>query len=85
MTRVLMNFQCRKGWSAHFLLDDCRTPVRSPTRFYNFDTLDDLVALVSRTAEPEEALAQLAMNAHRWSRGSIFLQLTDEQFETLTR
>ena len=81
MPRVLMNFQFRDGWWAHFIEADCKTIIGERTRYIHFATLDELRAFVLR-ATPDD-IEEFDRNARRWSRGSLFCTLTEEQYAKL--
>jgi hypothetical protein len=79
---VVMNFQHNNGWSIHFIAVDCKTPL---SRFYDLSSLDALRDLVRRTDPPPETLQELEDDIRRWSRGSIHLHLTEEEYQKLKR
>jgi hypothetical protein len=81
--RVLMNFQLMHSWSAHFLEEDCKTPVSDPVRFYDFKSLEDLRAMVGRTLDPDYAVKHFDRDVRRWARGSVWLEITEEQYQRL--
>jgi hypothetical protein len=81
MPRVLLNFQLRKGWWVHFVAEDCRSEVGRRTKYFRFDSVDDLRSFVARCS-PENA-GEFEENQRRWCRGSLFVRLTDEQYAKL--
>jgi hypothetical protein len=82
MHRVLMNFQCNRGWSVHFIEADCRTPV-ARGRFYDFTELAQVRAILVRANATPEVFAEFDHNVRAWSRGSVYLDLTDMQYTRL--
>jgi hypothetical protein len=82
MPRVLLNFQHYDSlWSVHFIEADCKTGIGSPTRYYDFATLDGLRSFVLR-CNPEN-MPEFERSVRAWSRGSNFVNLTDEQYPKL--
>lgn len=79
-----MNFMHRNGWSAHFLEADCQTPV-GRGRYFDFATLDELRAVLTRANAPPETLADFDHCIRAWGRGSVTLNLTAEQYARLRR
>ncbi len=84
MPRVLMNFMLRDGWTVHFLEADCRTPLKAG-RFYDVATLEGVRALLIRANATSETLVDFNHDVRAWSRGSIYLNVTDQQYARLKR
>ena len=82
MTRVLLNFQHYKDlWSVHFIEADCKTLIGPRTRYYDFATLEGLRAFVVRCNV--EDLEEFDRSVRARSRGSNYVNLTDEQYSKL--
>jgi hypothetical protein len=82
MPRVLLNFQHYNHlWSVHFIEADCKTLIGPKTRYYDFATLEGLRAFVMRCT-PED-IAKFDHSVKAWSRGSNYVNLTDEQYAKL--
>jgi hypothetical protein len=82
--RVLMNFQSYSGlWSVHFIDADCRTPIGKKTRYIDFVSLDDLRAFVKRCNPDAGTIEEFEHDISAWGRGSIYVNLTDEQIRKL--
>ena len=81
MPRVLMNFQLYKDWVVHFIEADCRTTIGPRTRFIRFATEEALRAFVDRCSLEDPCDFENGMT--QWSRGSIYCNLSDEQYSTL--
>ncbi len=84
MPRVLMNFQCNRGWSVHFIEADCRTPV-AVGRFYDYAELAQVREILVRANASPEVFAEFDHNVRAWSRGSVYLDLTVTQYARLKR
>jgi hypothetical protein len=84
MHRVLMNFQCNRGWSGHFIEADCRTPV-SLGHFYAYTELAQVREILVRANAAPEVFAEFDHNVRAWSRGSVYLDLTDLQYTKLKK
>lgn len=84
MRRVLMNFQFYRGWSVHFMEADCRTPVGAG-RFYDYADLERVREILVRANATHEVHAEFNHNVRAWSRGSVYLDLTDEQYARLRK
>lgn len=80
--RVLMNFQHCNSWTIHFMAEDCKTTL---SRFYDLPSLEAMYDLVRRTKPPDGTLEDLESMVRRWSRGSIYLNLTEAQYRKLKR
>ena len=83
MPQVLMNFQHYKTWTCHFIEADCRTSIGNRTRYFDFASLEDLRAFVHRCHPEGASLEEFDNNVRRWARGSIYVNLTDEQYAKL--
>ena len=68
-------------WPVHFIEADCKTPIGPKTRYFDFATLEGLRAFMVR-CNPED-LAEFDRSVRAWSRGSNFVNLTDEQYVKL--
>jgi hypothetical protein len=81
MPRVLMNYQLYKTYTCHFVQSDCRSKIGTQTRFFDFDTLEELDAFFQRCRpeDPEELLDDM----DQCGRGSAWCNLTDEQYRKL--
>jgi hypothetical protein len=84
MPRVLMKFQHRKTWSVHFIEEDCRTSLR-PGGFYRYTSIDQVRQILIRAEASPQTFAEFENCVLQWSRGSIFLDLTDQQHERLKK
>jgi hypothetical protein len=82
--RVLMNFQLREKWTVHFLEADCKTPLW-PGRYYDFESVDRLREILVRAAAPPETFEEFDRCVRSWSRGSVYLDLAEEQYGRLKR
>jgi hypothetical protein len=82
--RVLMNFQHREKWSVHFLEADCKTALWEG-RYYHFESVDRLREILVRAAPPAETFENFDRCVRSWSRGSVYLDLTEEQYGRLKR
>jgi hypothetical protein len=84
MPRVLLNFQhYSQLWNVHFIEADCRTLIGRKTRYYHFATLDGLRSFVIRW-NPEN-MPEFERSIRAWSRGSNYVNLSDEQYAKLKR
>lgn len=81
--RVLLNFMRRENWTVHFIEADCRTPIGTKTRYIDFAAIDQLRAFVLRCNPEPGALDEFDTNVRRWSRGSIYVNLTEAQYSKL--
>jgi hypothetical protein len=82
--RVLMNFQHYSGlWSVHFIEDDCKTRIGKKTRYIDFVSLEDLRSFVTRCNPEPGELEDFEHAVLAWGRGSLFANLTDEQYVKL--
>ena len=79
-----MNFQCNRGWSVHFIEADCRTPV-SLGHFYAYTELAQVREILVRSNAAPEVFAEFDHNVRAWSRGSVYLDLTDLQYTKLKK
>jgi hypothetical protein len=82
--RVLMNFQFREKWTVHFLEADCQTPLWRG-RYYDFESVDRVREILVRAAPPPETFEEFDRCVRSWSRGSVYLDLTAEQYGRLKR
>jgi|GEM_PF-3325376 len=80
MHRVLMNFQNFNGWTCHFIEDDCKTLIGQRMKNYHFPTLDALRSFVQRCNADSTTLAKFDECITQWGKGSVFLNLTHEQY-----
>jgi hypothetical protein len=79
-----MNFQSYAGsWSVHFIEADCRTPIGKKTRYIDLPTLEDLRAFVQHCNPDPGELDDFEHDVRAWGRGSIYVNLSDEQYEKL--
>jgi hypothetical protein len=85
MPVVLMNFQHNQDWVVHFIQADCRTTIGSKTRYFQFATLEDLRDFVIRCHPEGASLEEFDHNVRAWSRGSIYVNLSAEQYAKLAR
>jgi len=81
MPRVLMNFQQYKDWVVYFIEADCKTTIGRRTRYFHSPNEAEFRAFVGRCdledpAEFEERMTNRA-------RGSLFANLTEEQYKKL--
>ncbi|QNI37504.1 hypothetical protein [Edaphobacter albus] len=82
--RVLMNFQSYTGiWSVHFIDANCRTPIGKKTRYIDFVSIEELRYFVKRCNPDAEQLEEFEHDIRAWGRGSIYVNLTDEQYRRL--
>jgi len=82
--RVMLNFQqYQELWSVHFIEADCKTVIGPYDRYYYFATLDGLRSFVLR-CNPEN-MPEFELSVRAWSRGSNFVNVTDEQYAKLKR
>ena len=83
MQRALLNFDhAGKGsYAIHFLEADCRTLIGNQTRRFTLANRDTLRAFVLR-CNPE-CLADFDRSLDTWHRGSIFVNLSAEQYSRL--
>ena len=61
----------------------CRTTIGSKTRYFTFTTLDELRAFVIRCHPEGASLEEFDNDVRRWARGSIYANLTTEQYARL--
>jgi hypothetical protein len=85
MPIVLMNFDHYHDWVVHFVQSDCRSTIGAKTRYFHFPTIDDLRAFVIRCHPEGASLEEFENNVKAWSRGSIYVNLSAEQYAKLTR
>jgi hypothetical protein len=79
-----MNFQAYAGsWSVHFIEADCNTVVGKKTRYFDFVTVEDLRAFVNRCNPDPGELGDFEKSVRAWGRGSIFVNLSDDQYQKL--
>jgi hypothetical protein len=78
-----MNFQLLDDWVVHFIESDCRTTIGARTRYFHFATEEDFRAFVDRCNLEDPAGFERAMT--NWARGSVFANLTEEQYAKLKR
>jgi hypothetical protein len=77
-----MNFDHYKGlWCVHFIEADCRTIIGPQDHYYRFATLDGFRSFVMRR-NPED-MPEFERSVRAWSRGSNFVNVTDEQYAKL--
>jgi hypothetical protein len=82
MPRVLMHFDRYNGfWWFGFLEADCKTSIGRPNRRYRFVTLDSFRWFVIR-CNPED-MADFERSVRAWTRGSNYVNVTDEHYEKL--
>ena len=80
--RVLLTLMLRSGWHISFLEADCKTPVGRPLTFRDPESIRKLA---------QRGGAELSLNGHEWTsmlengRGSLWLNLTAEQYRKLRR
>jgi hypothetical protein len=60
---------------------DCKTSIRSPSRYYHFATLDGLRSFVVR-CNPKD-MDEFENSVRAWSRGYSYVNITDEQYRKL--
>ena len=77
-----MIFQHRKQWVVHYMEADCRTPVHAG-RYYHYSSLDELLQILTNANAPPDTFEEFARNICQCSRGSVWLNLTDEQYAKL--
>jgi hypothetical protein len=79
-----MNFQSYAGlWSVHFIDANCSMPIGKKTRYIDFVSLDELRAFVKRCNPDAGAIDEFEHDIRAWGRGSIYVNLTDEQLRKL--
>jgi hypothetical protein len=78
MPRLLMNFQNGHEWSCHFIEADCRTPVSGYIAFASFA---DLRAFFLRCGP--ENVADFDHCIRAWAKGSVWVNVTEEQYAKL--
>ena len=84
MPRVLLNFDhYGDAWNVHFIQDDCRTGIGYQTRYFQFATLDDLRAFLTRCQPEDATLVGFEHSVRAWARGSEYVHLTEEQYGKL--
>lgn len=84
--RALLNFQSYAGlWSVHFINADCKTTIGTKTRYIDLDSLDALRAFVKRCNPDAGERADFEDDVRAWVCGSVFVNLTDEQYCKLDR
>ena len=83
MPVVLMNFDHCRDWVVHFIQSDCRTTIGAKTRYFTFSTLDELRAFVIRCHPEGASLEEFDNDVRRWARGSIYVNLSAEQYSRL--
>jgi hypothetical protein len=83
MPQVLMNFQHNQRWWVHFVESDWKTSIGQRTRYLRFETLDDLRAFVTRCYPDGASLEEFENNVRMWARGSLYVNLTDDQYAKL--
>ena len=75
MRRLLLNFQCNKGWVFHFVDQDCKSSVGS-----GYFTVDDPATLRRIVIKLRcEDIADFDHAVEAWARGSVYVRLSDEQ------
>ena len=75
-----MNFMYRQRWTVSFLAEDCRTTLRGYSQLPDETTLRRLV----REGFCEDS-DDFERQVRAWGQGSTWLQLTEQQYRTLTR
>jgi hypothetical protein len=78
-----MYFMQRDGWHCQFLEPDLKTPLRRTLRFRDPDKIRDMHEHFGE--ERQLAHKQALEYGIESGRGSIWLLLTDEQYQTLKR
>jgi hypothetical protein len=83
MHRVYMFFMLNQGWYCQFLQADLKTPLPRKLTFNSPDKIREMHERfgADRKLEDKSAL-EYAINT---GRGSIWLSLTDEQYQKLSR
>jgi hypothetical protein len=78
-----MFFQFRDGWQCQFLEQDLKTPLLKKLRFQSEDKIRELAKRggVDMSLETRQALD----HGIEIGRGGIWLELSEEQYQTLTR
>lgn len=75
MRRLLLNFQCNRGWSCHFIDQDCKTSVGG--RFFSVPDPTILRRMVIKMRC--EDIDDFDHSIRAWARGSVYVHLSDEQ------
>ena len=75
MRRLLLNFQLNKGWTFHFVDEDCKTSVGS--RHYTVKELATLRSILIKLRC--EDIDDFDASVQKWARGSNYVRLSDEQ------
>ena len=70
-----------EAWFVSFLEEDCRTPLR-PKHFYRVKDVDALRDLARRGNC--EDMGELERCILQWGRGSVYLRLTEEQYQRVS-
>jgi hypothetical protein len=83
MPRVLMNFQLVNDWGVHFIEADCKTTIGMRTRYFHFPNEAEFRDFVARCALEDPAEFEEGMTNR--ARGSVFANLTEEQYAKLKR
>ena len=81
--RIYMYFFERKGWYCQFLEEDCRTPLFKKLNFKHPDKIIELAMRGGAASNLEGC--QTIDHAIRNSRGGIWLELSEDQYQKLKR
>jgi hypothetical protein len=73
--RAYICFQHNTGWSFHLLSEDCRTPL---TKWRPIESEEALLAMI---AKMHGDVAEAKNDIHRWSRGTVAVDLSAAQCE----
>jgi hypothetical protein len=83
MHKVYMYFMHRDGWFCQFLEEDLKTPLPKKLAVA---TQDKILELARRGSAALDAKEELEIDhAFQTGRGGIWLNLSEEQYEKLTR
>jgi hypothetical protein len=75
MRRLLLNFQLNKGWTFHFIDEDCKSSVGS-----GHYTVHELTTLRRSLIKLRcEDIDDFDHSIRAWARGSVYVRLSDEQ------
>jgi hypothetical protein len=80
MPRALMNFQQYDGWNCSFMEADCRTSISG---YIDLPSFEALRAFVIR-CNPDD-IDDFDHCVRAWNKGSVWVNLTDEQYAKLRR
>jgi hypothetical protein len=73
--QILVNFMRRDGWSVHCIGADHRTRI-SP--WISIAKESTLLRLLRASGATEENMAEVEADIARWSRGSIWIDVTEQ-------